>query len=464
MHTSGANDPVWIHKHPYNQIPTFPPLDHDLTTDICIIGAGISGIHVAHELVARGHSVVLLEARNPLSGESGRTSGHLTNDLDDGYLAIAQKHGEEGARRAAESHAWARDRIGEIAREVGVECEYRRVRAVNVSQYIRGTEEWERDMKEMKEEVELMKKLGIDARWEEDLAVKGWEGGLDQRGGMVVEGQATFHPTKYLTGVLEWLKQQKNFQCFSRTRVVGIHEKGVEMLGMGHKHAEIETEAGYKIRCEAAVEATNIPLQKLSVIAEMEYMRTYCIAVQVPKGSVEDCLVYDSAEQYKYVRLTTCDESHDYLVVGGCDHKVGQEDTLPRFKELEEWTRERFPQAGSVDYKWSGQIMEPVDYVAFIGKNQGNDRIFIVTGDSGDGLTHGVIAGRLIADEIDGVPNDWAGLYSPKRLGSIAKSLPHMFKHDVQINLQYKRYLETDIKDIEDLAPGRGGVLNSVSL
>lgn len=202
-------------------------------------------------------------------------------------------------------------------------------------------------------------------------------------------------------------------------------------------------------------------MQKLSIITQLEFYRSYCIAVRVPRGSVEDCLLYDNAEVYKYVRLTTCDDKDDYLVVGGCDHKVGQEDTTPRFAELERWTRERFTQAGTIDYKWSGQIFEPVDYMAFIGKNQGCEKIYVVTGDSGDGLTHGVLAGRLISDEIEGIENSWGRLYSPKRLGSVLKSLPTLISHDLQINTQYKRLLQTDITDIEDLVPGSGGVLNN---
>ncbi|KAH6844676.1 FAD dependent oxidoreductase-domain-containing protein [Chaetomium sp. MPI-CAGE-AT-0009] len=463
MHTSGITDPVWVHKQPFSAHPKFPTLDHNLTTDIAIIGAGISGIHSAYELLRRGHNVVLLEARDVLSGESGRTSGHLTNDLDDGYVRIAEKHGEGGARVAAESHAWARERVGEVVRELGIECEFRRVRAYDVSQYERGAEGYEGEMGELREEAGMQKRLGIESRFDDNLTVRGWTGKPDQRGGMIVENQATFHPTRYLAGVLSWLKQQPNFQCFTRTRVSGIHERGVELLGMGHKSVTIETEAGHTVHAEYAIEATCIPLQKLSIVAELEYFRSYCIAVRVPKGSVEDCLLYDNAEAYKYVRLTECDEKDDYLVVGGCDHKVGQEETTPRFDELEKWTRERFTQAGTTDYRWSGQIFEPVDYMAFIGKNQGNNKVFVITGDSGDGLTHGVLAGRLIADEIDGKPNEWASLYNPKRLGSILKTLPSMVKHDVQINLQYKRFLQTDITDIEELAPGCGGILNSAT-
>lgn len=58
----------------------------------------------------------------------------------------------------------------------------------------------------------------------------------------------------------------------------------------------------------------------------MEYYRTYCNAIRIPKDTVEDCLIYNSAKAYKYVRLTACDGKWDYMVVGGCDYKVGQEE------------------------------------------------------------------------------------------------------------------------------------------
>jgi len=148
------------------------------------------------------------------------------------------------------------------------------------------------------------------------------------------------------------------------------------------------------------------------------------------------------------------------MVVGGADHPVGQEQEEGRYADLERWVRERFTRAGAVDYKWSGQIFEPVDYMAYIGKNQGNKHIYIVTGDSGNGLTHGVLAGKLLADEIQGIDNPWSKLYDPKRVASLIKTLPSMITHDLQINAQYKRFLQSDIKDIEDLAPGTGGVLN----
>ncbi|KAF2415201.1 DAO-domain-containing protein [Tothia fuscella] len=461
MQSSGATSPVWVHLDPPSNRPQFTPLKQDLETDICIIGAGIAGISIAYELIQRGRQVTLLEAREVLSGETGRTSGHLANALDDGYTEIQKKHGSSGAQVAADSHRWAIERVGEIAKDLAIECEFRKLPGYEISQFPQGTRDHDEELKGLKEEVAHAKALGMEVEFRDDLVVKGWDGAIDQRGGAVFHNQATFHPTKYLSGVLKWLKEQPKFQLFTHTRVQSIEEKGIEILGMGHKTVKIGTEAGNVVQCNHAVEATCVPLQKLSVIAQEEYYRTYCIAIRVPKGYVEDCLLYDEAEEYMYVRLTACDERDDYLVIGGCDHKVGQEDPSGRFEELEQWVRDRFTKAGSVDYKWSGQVFEPVDYMAFIGKNQGQKHTFIVTGDSGNGLTHGVLAGKLIADEIEEKDNPWASLYSPKRVASIVKSLPSMISHDVQINAQYKRFLQSDIKDIEDLAPGYGGVMHA---
>lgn len=168
--TSGASDPVWVHLQPFSALPKFSPLDRDLSTDVCIIGSGIAGISTAYELVQRGKNVVLLEARDVLSGESGRTSGHVTNDLDDGYVEIAKKHGEEGAKLAAESHAWARDRIGAISEELGIECEYRRLPAYNVSQYPVGEGKHDEEIEQLKQEAEMQRKIGIKTRFDVSIS------------------------------------------------------------------------------------------------------------------------------------------------------------------------------------------------------------------------------------------------------------------------------------------------------
>ncbi|KAI9811241.1 MAG: hypothetical protein M1827_005573 [Pycnora praestabilis] len=457
LNTSGDSDPVWVHREPYSNRPRFPKLAKDLQTEVCVIGSGIAGVSTAYELVVRGVSVTMIEARDVVSGESGRTSGHLSNALDAPYTELASKHGESGAKVAAESHLWAVKRVGEISQRLGVNCEYRTIPGYEISQYEKGDPKHDDEMKMLHDNVKKAKELGVPVSYEEGYAIKGWDGLPDQRDVAIFKEQATFHPTMYITGVLRWLAKQPNFECYTHTRMVSIEEKGLLS-----KDVKITTLDGHIIICKDAVEATCIPLQKLSVVAQLEYFRTYCIAVRVPKNSIEDCLINDQADPYMYVRFTACDDDHDYLVIGGCDHKVGQEQETGRFEVLESWVRARFTKAGSVDYRWSGQILESTDLMAFIGLNQGKSHTYIVTGDTGHGLTMGVLAGKLIADEIQGIDNPWSKAYNPKRLPP-ASSLPGMVAHDVQINAQYKRFAQSDIADIEDLAPGTGGVINPIT-
>lgn len=71
LDTSGENDAVWVHLEPYSKRPQYKSVTEDLTTDVCVIGSGIAGVSVAYELVMRQVNVVMLEAREILSGESG---------------------------------------------------------------------------------------------------------------------------------------------------------------------------------------------------------------------------------------------------------------------------------------------------------------------------------------------------------------------------------------------------------
>lgn len=166
MHATGARPSVWVHKDPVSNRPDFPTLKEDLETEICIIGAGISGISTAYELINRGKEVVMVEARGVLSGNTDRTSGHLNNDLDDGFLDIAKKHGEDGAKIASESHGWALDRVGEIAKKLNIDCEYRKLPSYNFSQYQRGDPKRDDEIQELKEEAEMQKKLGMNSRFQ----------------------------------------------------------------------------------------------------------------------------------------------------------------------------------------------------------------------------------------------------------------------------------------------------------
>lgn len=153
MKTSGDTEPVWIHTEPYKNRPQFPKLEKDIETDVCVIGGGIAGISTAYELVSRGHNVVLIEAREILSGETGRTSGHLSTPYDIGFAEITSKFGEEKAKMAADSHKWAINHIGEVSKALQIDSEYRITQGYLISQHEKGSKEHDDDINDIKEEV-----------------------------------------------------------------------------------------------------------------------------------------------------------------------------------------------------------------------------------------------------------------------------------------------------------------------
>ena len=179
----------------------------------------------------------------------------------------------------------------------------------------------------------------------------------------------------------------------------------------------------------------------------------------MPRGVVKDALYWDTGDPYHYVRLQRGrTKQSDLLLVGGEDHKTGQfpENGAP-FLRLETWARQMFPELGQVRYRWSGQVQEPTDGLAFIGRAlTDKQEVFVVTGDSGMGLTHGTIGGLLITDLIAGRPNSWQKLYDPAR-----KILNREFIHENANTLAQYRDLVTggEARSTDEIRPGQGAIM-----
>lgn len=137
---------------------------------------------------------------------------------------------------------------------------------------------------------------------------------------------------------------------------------------------------------------------QLVMIDRLEAYRTYAVALKIPSGDVSTrdesgALWWDLADPYHYVRVTPHPEpGYSLLVVGGEDEKVGQHgDYAERYQRLEAWTRERWPAAQEVSYRWSGQVMDSQDgwvglsrtkgpsdiSIAYIGLNPGTKNVYV---------------------------------------------------------------------------------------
>jgi nitrite reductase/ring-hydroxylating ferredoxin subunit len=207
--------------------------------------------------------------------------------------------------------------------------------------------------------------------------------------------------------------------------------------------------------------ATNTPVNDLVTMhTKQAPYRTYVIGARIAKGAVPHLLLWDTPDPYHYVRVQPAvnGDAHEYLIVGGEDHKTGQaEDYDERFARLEAWTRERFP-IEDVPLRWSGQVMEPVDGMAFIGRNPGEENVYIATGDSGNGMTHGTVAGMLLTDLILGRDNPWAPLYEPSRMS--LRAAAEFARENLNVAAQYADYVTPgDVGSLGDVRAGEGAIV-----
>lgn len=440
VRTSGKNISYWIDSAPGK---SFSPLDGNITVDVVIVGAGIAGVTTAYLLARAGKSVAVLEDGNVGSGETGRTTAHLVNALDDRYYDLEKYFGEKNARLAAESHTAAVDLIEKIVQEENIKCDFERLDGFL---FLDPTDE----LKSLQEDLEAAHKLGLFAiTMLERAPVPGFDTGPCLR----YPRQAQFHPMKYLNRLAEKILDYGG-SIFTGTHASSFHKDGVT------------SGEGFRVKADHIVVATNSPVNdRVTMHTKQAPYRTYVVALRVPKDSVPKILLWDTGNQnvkpypYHYIRLQNLNASNDLLIVGGEDHKTGQaEDWQHRFQILIEWTRERFPTAKDVAYHWSGQVMEPVDSLAFIGRNPGDDNVYICTGDSGNGMTHGTIAGMLISDLILQKKNPWEEVYDPSRI--TLRAAIDFVEENINVMKQYSEWVQRgDVRSVRELAKGQGAVL-----
>src|SRR6478672_10936935 len=164
---SGRTTSVWMETQP----PQFSPLDRDLRVNVCIVGAGISGMTCAYLLARTGRSIVIIDDGPIAGGETGRTTAHLTAALDDRYYEIEKLHGRDGARVAAASHSAAIDRVENIASLEEIDCDFERLDGYL---FLGGNSKKE----DLERELKASRSAGLDTELVDRIPVQSFDSGV----------------------------------------------------------------------------------------------------------------------------------------------------------------------------------------------------------------------------------------------------------------------------------------------
>ncbi len=409
----------------------------DEVQDVVVIGAGIAGLTTALCLCREGRRVLVIDRAGIGAGETLRTTAHLASALDDRYYRLARQHGEDGARLAAASHSAAIDWIEELALGAGSPCGFRRIPGYLFSH--------DGDLDALRREAEAARAAGLSAEYlaegAETPAVLGPVVRFDQ--------QARVDMGLYLLALAKAVRDAGG--GFLRAEATAV-EGGVQPL--------VRLRDG-ELRAAAVVVASNVPFHETgATYMKQAAYRSYVVAGEAPADALPDALYWDDGDPYHYVRLQMPGDASGpvQVIVGGEDHKTGQDDDPTAYVRLQKWTRARFPQITRFTHAWSGQILEPVDSLAFIGADPDNDNVYLVTGDSGNGITHGTLAGLLISDLILARDNPWAGLYDPAR--KPVRGGGEWLRENANAALQYRDWVRPgEVSSAGEIACGTGAVL-----
>ena len=430
--------PYWTDS---SSFPSFPAIDRDLDVDVVIVGGGITGLTTAYLLQMAGKSVALVERGRCADVDTGHTTAHVTMVTDTRLGELVRQFGRSHAQAVWDAGLAALGQIDAIVGEQEIDCAFEWVDG-----YLYAAEAAADaiEIAALEDDADLARELGFDARFVADVP-------FVCRPGIRFSDQARFHPRKYLAGLAAAVRARGG-HIFEHSNAEEFYEGPLRVKA-----------GGRRVRCQDIVIATHNPLVGVAGATSATIFQTklalytsYVVGGRVPKGTVPDALFWDTANPYHYLRLDP-QPDHDFVIVGGEDHKTGQvSDTNACYARLEKTLHARLP-AIELSHRWSGQVIETPDGLPYIGRMA--DHQYAATGFGGNGMTFGTLAAIMIVDAIQGRKNPWTDLFDPGRAAN-----RHGLWDYLKENADYPYYkmrsrFAGERRSLRSVTPGHGKVI-----
>ncbi|MDB6095065.1 MAG: puuB 1 [Verrucomicrobia bacterium] len=432
--------PYWIDSA---SLPQFGPPTEDVTVDVVVVGAGITGITAAYLFKQAGFTVALVDRERCARIDTAHTTAHLTSVTDDRLHDLKKRFGAEAARAVWDAGGAAIDQIVKNIRAEDISCDFSWVPG-----YLHAPagEDPAKPVSDLPAELAVASELGIVAEW--DNAVPGFK-----TPGIKFAHQAIFHPRKYLSALLRKIPGRGS-HVFENSTVDEVLERPLAV-----KVGEHRIRGGYLFL------ATHTPLTGNTGLAPALLFQTklflytsYALGARLPTGSLPVAAWWDTGDPYSYLRVER-HRGYDYAIFGGEDHKTGQEtDTLASYARLEQKFLSLVPHA-QIDHRWSGQVIETNDGLPFIGETA--PRQFVATGFSGNGMTFGTLGAMMAVDAMTQRKNPWQDLFDVHRKKLLGGTWSYVAE-----NKDYPYYMVRDWlakaegKSPDLVQPGEGRILN----
>lgn len=374
------------------------PLTRAISVDVAIVGAGISGAFMAHEL-SKDHSVAVLDRRAPLKGSTLASTALLQWEIDLPLTALTKRIGAAKAKRAYLRSRQAVDALKRIVGEERIVCGLKD----KSSLYLAGDDHGHRALET---EADARAAIGLDSQYLDAAALRD-RFGLDRTGAILSSGSASGDPARLAAGLLR-RAGERGARVWSPVEVSQVisDPDGATLL----------TDTGHAVRARSVVFCCGYEFPKGVPTPGAEVVSSWAMASKPRQRCpawLGDMLVWEASDPYLYLRMS----GDGRLIVGGEDEDSAtahqDQAKLKRKREiLDAKLRRLLPDvAFEIDYAWAGAFGESATGLPSIGPIPGMDHTWAVMGFGGNGITYSVIASQIVAAEVRGQDDPDADLY-----------------------------------------------------
>ena len=382
------NKSIWSD---FKKTKNYPKLDNDITTDVLIIGGGITGLSVAYHLTNSNLKVCLVEKNKLGQAVTSKTTGKLTYLQENIYSKLNVFHNIDTAKLYLESQVDAINLVKSIIEKEKINCDLEKVQ----SYVFTNDENYSLD-----KEKEILKQLNIKFKETNVLPNKD-----KVKDAFYVEDTYVFHPLKYIYSLAE-VCQKKKIAIYENTKIVSIEKED---------NCHICETPSNIIKAKYVVLALHYPyfLSPFWMPLKSYIEKSYIEAFEVDKNyGFSSINTYQPSISTRY----HSDNNKNYQIYLTNSHNL-----CVKNNEKENFKNLRKAKNANPEYLWSNMDIMTADFLPFIGSLKNDKTLFLATGYNTWGMTNGSLAGKMISDLILRIPNKYTKLFNPNRKINLGK-------------------------------------------
>ena len=355
------------------ELPTFPKLNGEISTDVLVIGGGIAGTLPAYFLKQNGVACILVEKHRICRGTTGHTTAKITYQHGLIYHKLLKSGGAETARKYLEANELSFAKYTELCEKINCDYEIKDNYVYSVS-----------NRKKLEDELSALEKIGYKSEYEENLILP-----FPTVGAVKFANQAQFNPLKFILSIAQGLPIYENTFVQEMRGNTAITDCG-------------------KITAKTVIVATHFPFinKHGSYFLKLYQHRSYVLALENAQD-VGGMYVDESKTGLSFRNYG------NYLLLGGGGHRTGKKGG--NWSELRHYAKLYYPKSKEL-CRWAAQDCMSLDNVPHIGQYSSRTaQLFTATGFNKWGLTGAMLSAMLLSDMVQGKKNEYADIFSPLR-------------------------------------------------